>query len=70
VFSASTGSRSPAPSSTCGRKPSLLRRFEPRAANDPDRPAGFETDWVSLELDLVRAPGEAGGAVVDRGRTH
>ena len=50
-------------------KPSLLRRFEERAADDPERPAGVEEPWVSLELDLVLAPGED-AAVADLGRTH
>jgi hydroxyquinol 1,2-dioxygenase len=50
-------------------KPSLLREFVPRAADDPERPPGVEEPWVSLELDLVLAPGED-GEVVDRGRTH
>ncbi|MFZ0091270.1 MAG: dioxygenase [Solirubrobacteraceae bacterium] len=52
-------------------KPSLLRTFEPRAADDPERPAGVEVPWVSLELDLVLAPSSTPPeAVVDRGRTH
>lgn len=51
-------------------KPSLLRAFVPRAADDPERPPGVEEPWVSLQLDLVLAPGEGGGEVVDRGRTH
>jgi protocatechuate 3,4-dioxygenase beta subunit len=58
-------------------KPSLVRQFEERAADDPARPPGVSTSWVSLELDLVLAPGNPGdgdanghGAVVDRGRTH
>ncbi len=51
-------------------KPSLLRRFEERAADDPGRPEGVEEPWVSLELDLVLAPGEDRGAVADVGRTH
>lgn len=51
-------------------KPSLLREFVPRAADDPERPEGVEEPWVSLELDLVLAPGEAEDEVVDRGRTH
>ena len=51
-------------------KPSLLRRFEPRAAEDPERPAGVEEPWVSLRLDLVLAPGEDAAAVADVGRTH
>jgi hydroxyquinol 1,2-dioxygenase len=50
-------------------KPSLLRRFEERAAEDPGRPEGIEEPWVSLELDLVLAPGEE-VAVTDLGRTH
>jgi hydroxyquinol 1,2-dioxygenase len=51
-------------------KPSLLRNFVARAADDPDRPAGVEDPWVSLNLDLVLAPGTGPGEVVDRGRTH
>jgi hydroxyquinol 1,2-dioxygenase len=50
-------------------KPSLVREFRERAAADPERPPGVEVPWVSLELDLVLAPGN-GGAPVDRGRTH
>jgi hydroxyquinol 1,2-dioxygenase len=38
-------------------KPSLMRRFELRAADDPERPEGVETQWVSLEIELVLAPG-------------
>ncbi len=51
-------------------KPSLLRELTPRAADDPQRPAGVEEPWVSLELDLVLAPGEDAAAVADVGRTH
>jgi catechol 1,2-dioxygenase len=53
-------------------KPSLLRRFRERAADDPERPAGVDGEWVSLENDIVlapSAPGEDGAAVVDPGRT-
>jgi hydroxyquinol 1,2-dioxygenase len=50
-------------------KPSLVREFRERAADDPERPPGVEVPWVSLELDLVLAPGN-GGAPADRGRTH
>jgi len=50
-------------------KPSLLRTFVERSPDDPDRPAGIEGEWVSLENDIVLAPGEDGGAVVDPGRT-
>jgi hydroxyquinol 1,2-dioxygenase len=51
-------------------KPSLLRRFEDRGAEDPERPEGVEEPWVSLGLDLVLAPGEEEAAVTDLGRTH
>lgn len=51
-------------------KPSLLRTFVPRAADDPERPAGVDRPWVSLELDLILVPGDDGPAVVDSGRTH
>jgi hydroxyquinol 1,2-dioxygenase len=50
-------------------KRSLLRRFEPRAADDPRRPEGVEGDWCSLECDLVLAPSADPGEPVDRGRT-
>jgi hydroxyquinol 1,2-dioxygenase len=38
-------------------KPSLLRGFVPRSADDPERPEGVEGDWVSVENDIVLAPG-------------
>jgi hypothetical protein len=53
-------------------KRSLLRTFRERAADDPERPAGVDGEWVSLENDIVLAPsaaGEDGAAVVDPGRT-
>jgi catechol 1,2-dioxygenase len=51
-------------------KPSLLRRFAARAADDPQRPPGIgDVPWVSLETDFVLAPGEDAGAIVDPGRT-
>ncbi len=50
-------------------KPSLLRIFVERAADDPERPASVEGEWVSLENDIVLAAGEDAGAVVDPGRT-
>jgi hydroxyquinol 1,2-dioxygenase len=37
-------------------KPSLLREFTPRTADDPQTPAGVVGDWVSVENDLVLAP--------------
>ena len=51
-------------------KPSLLRTFVERSAGDPERPAGVpEGEWVSLENDIVLAPGDDGASVVDPGRT-
>jgi hydroxyquinol 1,2-dioxygenase len=40
-------------------KPSLVRHFERRAADDPERPRGVEGAWWSLHSDFVLAPGEA-----------
>jgi catechol 1,2-dioxygenase len=37
-------------------KPSLLRDFVPRSADDPDKPTGVSGDWVSVENDIVLAP--------------
>ncbi len=51
-------------------KPSLLRRFELRDPDDPARPDGVTGPWVSLDLDLVLAPGEDEADVADHGRTH
>jgi hydroxyquinol 1,2-dioxygenase len=50
-------------------KPSLLREFVERDADDPERPAGVDGTWVSVENDIVLAPGADGGEVVDPGRT-
>jgi catechol 1,2-dioxygenase len=36
-------------------KPSLLREFELRAADDPERPPGVNGEWVSLQSDFVLA---------------
>jgi len=36
-------------------KPSLVRPFVERSADDPERPPGVEGPWVSLELELVLA---------------
>jgi catechol 1,2-dioxygenase len=36
-------------------KPSLLRRFVPRAADDPDRPPGINGEWCSVRNDIVLA---------------
>ncbi|HWI71926.1 MAG TPA: dioxygenase [Baekduia sp.] len=49
-------------------KPSLVRTFERRDADDPDRPAGVDREWWSLECTLSLAPGESDD-VTDPGRT-
>jgi hydroxyquinol 1,2-dioxygenase len=50
-------------------KPSLVRSFDERSADDPDRPPGVEGDWVSLCTDIVLAPGDDQAEPVDPGRT-
>src|SRR3984885_9504307 len=50
-------------------KPSLLRTFVERSSDDPERRRAIAGEWVSLENDIVLAPGADGGAVVDPGRT-
>jgi catechol 1,2-dioxygenase len=37
-------------------KPSLLRDFVPRSADDPERPDGVDGPWFSVRNDLVLAP--------------
>jgi hydroxyquinol 1,2-dioxygenase len=37
-------------------KPSLLRDFVDRSADDPERPPGIEGPWVSVENEIVLAP--------------
>jgi hydroxyquinol 1,2-dioxygenase len=37
-------------------KPSLVRDFAPRAADDPDRPPGVEGEWYSVKNDFVLVP--------------
>jgi catechol 1,2-dioxygenase len=37
-------------------KQSLVRDFVPRAADDPERPAGVNMPWCSVDSDLVLAP--------------
>ncbi len=37
-------------------KPSLLREFVLRSADDPERPAGVEGKWYSVESDFVLVP--------------
>jgi hydroxyquinol 1,2-dioxygenase len=50
-----------------GVKPSLLRRFETRVPDDPDRPSEIEVG-ASLRADLVLEPGSQ-RPIVDSGRT-
>ena len=45
-------------------KPSLLRHFTERAADDPARPAGVERPWVSLALDIVLPAGHWADALM------
>jgi hydroxyquinol 1,2-dioxygenase len=37
-------------------KPSLVREFVPRAADDPERPAGVTGPWFSVENNIVLVP--------------
>ena len=37
-------------------KPSLLREFELRSADDPERPQGVDGQWVSVESEIVLVP--------------
>jgi hydroxyquinol 1,2-dioxygenase len=37
-------------------KPSLLRTFVERSADDPERPVGVEGAWCSLDCDVLLAP--------------
>jgi catechol 1,2-dioxygenase len=39
-------------------KPSLLREFVRRPADDPERPDGVEGEWFSVENTLVLAPAD------------
>jgi protocatechuate 3,4-dioxygenase beta subunit len=41
-------------------KPSLVREFVRRSADDPDRPPMVEGDWWSCENDIVLVPAAAG----------
>jgi protocatechuate 3,4-dioxygenase beta subunit len=36
-------------------KHSLVRRFAPRSADDPERPSNIDGRWCSLEADMVLA---------------
>jgi len=37
-------------------KPSLVREFEPRSADDPDRPASISGAWYAVRNDVVLVP--------------
>jgi hydroxyquinol 1,2-dioxygenase len=50
-------------------KPSLLREFVRRPADDPDRPDGVEGEWFSVENTIVLVPASEPGEPVDPGRT-
>ena len=50
-------------------KPSLLREFVPRRADDPGRPDGVEGEWFLVENTIVLAPSDEPGEPVDPGRT-
>jgi hydroxyquinol 1,2-dioxygenase len=43
-------------------KPSLVRDFEARAGDDPDRPDCVEGEWYSVESDFVLVPEGSNGA--------
>jgi hydroxyquinol 1,2-dioxygenase len=49
-------------------KPSLVRTFERRGPDDPERPSRVDGEWCSLECTLALAPGDAHD-VADPGRT-
>jgi hydroxyquinol 1,2-dioxygenase len=49
-------------------KPSLLRRFDQRSSDDPDRPPAIDGPWCSLQADILLAQG-ASTPVDDYGRT-
>ena len=50
-------------------KPSLLRDFVRRAADDPERPDGVDGEWFSVENTIVLVPAAEPGEPVDPGRT-
>lgn len=50
-------------------KPSLLREFVLRAADDPDRPAGVEGPWYSVSNDVVLVRSDDPAEPSDPGRT-
>jgi hydroxyquinol 1,2-dioxygenase len=50
-------------------KPSLLREFVHRSADDQERPAGVSGDWYSVRNDIVLAVAADPGEPRDAGRT-
>ena len=50
-------------------KPSLLRDFVPREADDPERPEASTATWYSVENDIVLVPAPDASEPVDPGRT-
>jgi catechol 1,2-dioxygenase/hydroxyquinol 1,2-dioxygenase len=50
-------------------KPSLMRDFVTHSADDPGTPPGVTGEWVSVENDIVLAPGADAREIVDPGRT-
>lgn len=43
-------------------KPSLVRHFEARAAEDPERPDGVAGEWYSVQSDFVLVPESSNGS--------
>jgi protocatechuate 3,4-dioxygenase beta subunit len=37
-------------------KPSLIRKFSARAADDPETPPGIDTPWCLVDNDIVLQP--------------
>jgi hydroxyquinol 1,2-dioxygenase len=50
-------------------KPSLLREFVRRQADDPERPAGVTGEWYSVRNDIVLVPSDDPAEPTDPGRT-
>ena len=50
-------------------KPSLLREFVRRPADDPERPDGVHGEWFSVENTIILAPGDDAAEPVEPGRT-
>jgi hydroxyquinol 1,2-dioxygenase len=50
-------------------KPSLLREFVPRSVDDPERPPQIDSEWYSVENDVVLVPSALPDEPTDPGRT-